>query len=195
MHFVNHDKEWFVAALKDESLVEKIKKISLIISDIDGSLTDGKVFYSDSKEITKNFSIQDGFLMAKCNKPGMPHLALISGRADKAAYQRAKVLGIPDNLYYQGVDSNKSQAVTTLQVELGVSKEETLFFGDDLLDLETKECVGLFTSPSNGLFYIHAHSDIIVPRSSANGSFRLLLDLILYVQKRHIAEKYITEAL
>lgn len=195
MHFVNRDKEWFVACLKNNMLIEKIKKISLIISDIDGSLTDGKVFYRNSKEIAKSFSIQDGFLIAKCNKPGMPHIAFISGRSDSAATHRAQVLGIPDDLYYQGVDSKKANAVITLQKQLNVQKEETLFFGDDLLDLETKEYVGILASPSNGLFYVHAHSDIIVPRSSGNGAFRLLLDLILYAQDKHIAKQYIDSAL
>jgi len=192
---VNHDKEWFITCLKDEALVEKLKKISLIISDIDGCLTDGKAFYSDSKEIVKNFSIQDGYLMAKCNKDGLPALALISGRSDTAARKRAQVLGIPDHLYYEGVDKNKCVAVEEVQAKVGVKKEETLFFGDDLLDLATKPCVSLLVSPSNALFYIHSNSDIVVPRAGGNGALRLVLDLILYVQKKHIAQECLEKAL
>ncbi|MBU1008012.1 HAD hydrolase family protein [Candidatus Dependentiae bacterium] len=191
MHFVNHDKDWFFACLENKPLIEKLKKISLIISDIDGCLTDGKVYYSSNTEIEKCFSIQDGFMMAKCNQKNMPHLALISGRSDKAAAKRAKILNIPDELYYQGVDKNKSSAVKEIQTKLSVNIEETLFFGDDLLDLETKNSVGLFAAPSNALFYIQDHADIIAPRSGGNGALRTILDLLLYVQNKHIAHKSI----
>ncbi len=108
------DKEWFVKSLANKDLVERLKKIELLISDIDGCLTDGKVYYSADDDIQKNFSIQDGYMMAKCNRPDMPHLALISGRSDKAATKRAKVLEIPDDLYYQGICHNKSENVKNL---------------------------------------------------------------------------------
>ena len=195
MHFINKDKDWFQACLKNESLVEKLKKIKLIISDIDGCMTDGRGYYSDHHEIQKCFSIQDGYLMAKCNKENMPHLALISGRTDKAAEQRAKILNIPNELYYAGVDSDKPTTVKAVQQYVGVSEEETLFFGDDLLDVATTSCVGLFTAPSNALFYIQDNADIISPRSGGNGALRMILDLLLYVQGKHIAQELIEKSL
>lgn len=195
MHYINKDKEWLLSHLKNQELVEKIKKISLIISDIDGCLTDGKVYYSAQDGIQKNFSIQDGFLMAKCNKEHMPHIALLSGRSDKAAEKRAKVLGIPDDLYYQGIDKNKSSAVIEIQKKVSANKEQTLFFGDDILDLETKSCIGLLASPSNGMFYVHENADIVTPRSGGNGAFRLILDLILYVQNKHISQEILKKSL
>lgn len=197
MHYVNHDKEWFLSALSDETLIEKLKKIKLIISDIDGCLTDGKVYYpaDGNCEIKKCFCIQDGYLMTKCNKEGMPSIALISGRSDKAAAERAAKLGIPEGLYHQGIDHKKSVVVKNLLERLNIPPDETIFFGDDLLDLEAKAATGLFAVPSNGMFYVQAEADIIVPRTGGNGSLRLLLDLILYVQEKHIAQETITKAL
>ncbi|MCK4517692.1 hypothetical protein KAT92_02880 [Candidatus Babeliales bacterium] len=195
MNFINRDKEWFISCLENKPLVEKLKKINLIITDIDGCLTDGSVYYLDSQEIQKGFSIQDGFMMAKCNKPGMPHLALLSGRSDKSAKSRAKTLGIPDDLYYEGFSRGKTKAVLKIQEKLNIKKEETIFFGDDLLDLETKENITILASPTNALFYIHENSEIIVPRSGGNGAMRLLLDLILYAQERHPAQEIIKNAL
>jgi len=195
MFCASKEKEWFIASLANQKLVEKLKKIILIISDIDGSLTDGTVYYSDQDGIQKNFSIQDGFMMGKCNKKDMPHVALISGRSDKAAAKRAKILGIPDNLYYQGVDQNKSKSIEEIQNTLSVTREQTLLFGDDLLDLETKDSIALFASPTNGLFYIAANADIVVPRPGGHGAFRLLLDLILYLQNKHIAQSIIEETI
>ena len=195
MSLLEQEKNWFKQNLANTELVEKLKKIELIISDIDGCLTDGKVYYSANEHIQKCFSIQDGFLMSKCNKENMPHIALISGRSDQAAARRAKILGIPDELYYQGVDKNKSYAVKEIQEKLSVTKEQTLFFGDDILDLETKPVIELLASPKNSYFYIHEHSDIVVPQVGGNGAFRMLLDLILYVQNRHIVQDFIEKSL
>ena len=189
------DKAWFIKILENKDLVEKLKKITLIISDIDGSLTDGKGYYSTEDGIEKNFSIQDGFLMAKCNKENTPHLALISGRSDKAAEKRAHVLGIPNDLYFQGIDQNKSVTVIDIQQKLGVTKEETLFFGDDILDIETKDVVGIFASPANALFYVHDNSEIITPRVSGDGAFRMILDILFYVQEKHVSQNLISKSL
>jgi len=188
-------KEWFQSCLNNKNLVEKLRKINLIISDIDGCLTDGKVYYSADDEIQKNFSIQDGYLMAKCNKQDMPHLAFVTGRSDKAAEKRAAILGIPKELYFHGKCSAKSESVVAIQEKLNQKKESTLFFGDDLLDLDIREEVGIFASPINGLFYIKDNADIVVPKEGGNGAFRLLLDLVLYVQKKHIAQPVLEKSL
>lgn len=195
MDFINRDKEWFLSCLHNTTLIKQLKKISLIITDVDGCLTNGTAQYSGDDEIAKSFSIQDGFMMTKCNKPGMPHLAFITGRTDAAATKRAKKLGVPDELYYQGVCTDKSHAVAELQTKRGVTKEETLFFGDDVLDLQVQSNVGLFASPTNALFYVQSYSNIIVPRRGGNGALRLLLDLLLYVQQKHLAQAFIEKAL
>jgi 3-deoxy-D-manno-octulosonate 8-phosphate phosphatase (KDO 8-P phosphatase) len=165
------------------------------ITDVDGCLTDGKAYYSADKEIEKNFSIQDGFMITKCNKPNMPYIAFVTGRSDMAATKRAKVLGIPDELYYQGVNSNKAAIVEQVQKKLSLSKDETLFFGDDILDLKAKCCAEVFASPSNGIFYLRDNADIVVPRVGGDGAFRLLLDLLLYVQEKHITQDYIKKSI
>jgi 3-deoxy-D-manno-octulosonate 8-phosphate phosphatase (KDO 8-P phosphatase) len=191
----NCDKEWFINSVNNTDLVEKLKHISLIITDVDGCLTDGTANYSLDKEITKGFSIQDGFLMAKCNKPGMPYIAFISGRSDIAAAKRASALGVPDNLYYQGIDKNKSTVILEIQKQLSLTKKNTLSFGDDILDMETKGVVSLFAAPSNAIFYVIDNADIVVPKPGGNGSLRLLLDLILYVQNKHIAQEQISKSI
>jgi YrbI family 3-deoxy-D-manno-octulosonate 8-phosphate phosphatase len=188
-------RDWFRSILENKSLAEKLKKIKLIITDVDGCLTNGTAAYSDNHEIQKSFCIQDGFMIAKCNKPNMPHIAFVTGRSDAAATRRAKVLGIPDNLYYKGVSKNKAATVEKIQTQLKITKEETLFFGDDILDLQAKDAVGIFASPSNSLFYVKSESDIISPREGGNGALRAILDLILYLQEKHLAQDSIRKAL
>ena len=193
---INKDKEWFVACLKNEPLVESLKKIKLVISDIDGCLTDGKVSYDgNNHEIQKDFSVQDGYMINQCVTKDLLKIALVTGRIDKAARKRAEVLGVPKKFYYEGVDSDKSSAVEKIMSTLDINKEEVIFFGDDFLDLQTKDSVGMLVSPTNAMFYIHSNSEIVVPRSGGNGALRLLIDLILYIQNKHFAQEFIKDSI
>ena len=79
--------------------------------------------------------------------------------------------------------------------KLNITSEETLHFGDDFLDLEIKPHVGIFAAPQNAPFYIQHAADIVVPKDGAHSAFRLLLDVILYVQGNHFAQKFIEEAI
>jgi len=193
---INKDKEWFVACLKNEPLVESLKKIKLVISDIDGCLTDGKVFYDgESHEIQKSFSVQDGYIINQCCKKNLLKIALVTGRKDQAAKKRAEVLSVPKDLYHEGIDSNKSDIVEKTIGNLGITKEESIFFGDDFLDLQTINSVSMLVSPTNAMFYVHSNSEIVVPRHGGNGALRLLLDLILYIQNKHFAQEFIEESI
>ena len=192
---MNNEKQWFKECLQNTKLIESLKKIKLIITDVDGCLTDGSVSYSSYTEITKSFSVQDGFVMSKCNKPNMPHLAIITGRTDIAMTKRAQKLGIPQELYHQGEDQDKSHAVTAIQKHLHVTSEETLYFGDDYLDLAVNHTANIFSCPMNALFYVQRKAEITVPRRGGDGAFRLLLDLLLYVQNKHFAKQFIKDAL
>ena len=188
-------RDWFQKSLAEKALVEKLKKIKLIITDVDGCLTNGTAAYSDDHEILKSFCIQDGFMITKLNKPNMPHIAFVTGRSDAAATRRAQDLDIPEKLYYKGIDKNKAAAVQKIQTALKVSKDETLFFGDDVLDLQAKEAVGIFASPISGVFYVKTEADIISPRPGGNGALRAILDLILYIQEKHPAQDAIKKSL
>lgn len=192
---MNNEKQWFKECIQNTKLIEKIKKIKLVITDVDGCLTDGSVSYSSDSEVTKSFSVQDGFIMSKCNKSNMPHLAIITGRTDIAMTKRAQRVGIPKELYHQGEDKDKSHAVTAIQKQLNLTPEETLYFGDDYLDLAVNHTANIFSSPSNALFYVKEKAEIVIPRTGGDGAFRLLLDLLLYVQNKHFAQQFIQDAL
>ena len=90
---------------------------------------------------------------------------------------------------------DKIQYVHKMQKFVEASKEETVHFGDDVLDLYVKPEVGLFACPNNSLFYVKHNAEIIIPRNGGHGAFRMLLDLILYAQEKHFAQQYIQDAL
>jgi 3-deoxy-D-manno-octulosonate 8-phosphate phosphatase (KDO 8-P phosphatase) len=189
-------KNWFKECLKNKVLIAKLKKIKLVISDVDGSLTDTKILVTE-KEIGKSFSIQDGFATNKAVKNTNLLIAFLSGRKDKATIIRAKMLEIPEDLCFTGEDVNvdKKIKIQLMQKNRKIKPEETLLFGDDFLDVDAKSAVGTFVCPQNTPFYFQDLADVIVPLHGGDSAFRLLLDLILYVQKTHFAHKYIDAAL
>lgn len=189
-------KNWFKECLKNKKLIAKLKKIKLVISDVDGSLTDTKLLVTE-KEIGKSFSIQDGFATSKAIKTTDLLIAFLSGRDDKATCIRAKMLEIPEDLCFTGKDANvdKTIKIRLMQKNRKIKPEETLLFGDDFLDVDAKSAVGTFVCPQNTPFYFQDLADAIVPLHGGDSAFRLLLDLILYVQKKHFAQKYIDTAL
>ncbi|MCK4650850.1 hypothetical protein KAT08_01620 [Candidatus Babeliales bacterium] len=203
MYQAQKQKEWFKDCLNNKDLVEKIKKIKLIISDVDGALTNGLLYITETtndqenyKELrTKGFSTQDGFATGQITKNKLLLVALLSGRPDQTTKIRAKMLGIPEDLCYIGICKNKPEKVKIMQEKNNISAQETIHFGDDFLDIEIKPHVGLLACPLNTPFYFHNQADILIPLTGENNAFRLLLDLILYIQNKHFAQKIIEDAL
>lgn len=189
------DKNWFKQCLKNDLLVQKLKKIKLIICDIDGALTDSQLYLSPNS-ISKVFSVQDGFIINRTLKNNILDIAFLSGRKDVVTDIRAKQLGIPEDMCFTGFSGSKIEKVKELQEKINVSQNETIHFGDDFLDFEIKPNVGLFVCPSNTPFYFQDKADFVVPRAGGNSPFRILLDLILYVQKKHpFAQELIHDSL
>ena len=164
------DLDWFKSCLKNKELVEKLKKIKLIITDVDGSLTDGQICYSESLSQTfsifgksKNFSVQDGFATSKIIKNNILHIAFLSGRADKVTNIRAENLGISKNMCIAGENAseNKIPYIKQIQKSKNISKNETLIFGDDFLDFEAKENAEILACPENTPFYFQNSADLI----------------------------------
>lgn len=214
MNNYQSDKEWFIKNLNNKNLVNKIKIIKIIITDIDGCLTGGTLLYSSListfynkisnifgftttvyDKLSKEFSVQDGYAITQSNKKKLIKIAFLTGRTDIATKIRAKALGIPKNLCFTGIDKKKIEKVKLIQKQNNFTKEEILYFGDDFLDYETLDATGIMCSPQNTPFYFQDKADLIIPRKGGNGAFRLLLDFVLYVQQKHFAQNFIDRAI
>lgn len=190
----NPEQTWFKRIAASPSLSRRLKAIRLVIADIDGTLTDNSLyFHPSSSEEFKNYSVLDGFGTKAALKAGLK-IAYLSGKTGEMVSKRASLLGIPPELCFLGKDGNKSPYVKELQTITSCSLAQTLMFGDDIPDLETKSIIELFAAPQSSLFYIHTLSDLVVPRNAGYGAFRLLLDLILYVQERHPHQALIAQS-
>jgi 3-deoxy-D-manno-octulosonate 8-phosphate phosphatase (KDO 8-P phosphatase) len=121
------------------SLTERIKPLRLIAFDVDGVLTDGGLFLSDSGEEFKRFNSLDGHGMKMLKASGM-ELAIITGRTSRCVELRAKNLGI--TRLYQGVE-DKYAAMRSLLSDMNLPPEAAAFMGDDVIDLPVMCNVGV----------------------------------------------------
>jgi 3-deoxy-D-manno-octulosonate 8-phosphate phosphatase (KDO 8-P phosphatase) len=187
---------WFKSMLNNQSLIARLKKITLVVTDVDGSLTDGTVHYNSEGEADRMYSPQDGYVMRMAIKQGI-RIAFLSGNSGESIMSRAKKLQLPAELVITG-SRDKRAAVKQLQAATNATSEQTLIFGDDVLDSVVKEADPkvFFAMPKNGIFYIKHFADCVVPvNAGSESALRLLLDLILYVQGTHETQHLITSAL
>lgn len=190
-----HDITWFKETLKKTDLMRTLKAIKLVIADVDGTLTNTNVYYDEQGEGGRDFNIQDGHIVKPALQAGL-NISFMSGKDNPSTIQRAKRLGISETLCAAGMDT-KTDSIKKIQSTLSISAEQTLIIGDDYLDAEVKlnGTVGVYVCPANALFYLQPHADLILPRNGGDSAFRLLMDLILYVQNKHFAQTLIAQAL
>lgn len=160
------------------SIEARARKIKLVICDVDGVLTDGKIIYdSDGREL-KNFNVQDGFGIVLLSKVGI-QTAIISARESKVVAHRAKELGI-DHVFV-GVYP-KMKAYEQLVHRLKLKDSEVCFIGDDLPDLGVMKRVGLAVAVSNGVAEIKSTAHFTTRKHGGEGAVREVIDRILKAQ-------------
>jgi 3-deoxy-D-manno-octulosonate 8-phosphate phosphatase (KDO 8-P phosphatase) len=113
--------------------------IRLIISDCDGVLTDGKLYYGAEGEVLKVFNVKDGTAIKALMAEGIK-FGIVSGRGSAALARRAEELGLD---FCQMNISEKAQTVAGIRAQYGIEVEETLFVGDDTNDCAATELVNI----------------------------------------------------
>ena len=189
------DYLWFKETIKNTALVSQLKKITLLICDVDGTLADAHVYTNQQGEGGRLFSTQDGFIVKFALKEKIT-IAFVSGKKNESTLQRAKILGIPEEFCICGVEE-KITAIKNLQKKVTASFQQTLVFGDDILDFNIKahEIAGLFVCPCNAPFYLHHKADLVIPRTGGNNAFRFFIDFMLFIKNKHPLQTIITESL
>lgn len=160
------------------SLAERIKTLRLIAFDVDGVLTDGGLYLSDSGEEFKRFNSLDGHGLKMLKNSGI-ELAIITGRTSKCVELRAKNLGITH--LYQGVE-NKLVAMQSLLQVLNIAPEFAAFMGDDVIDLPAMRHVGMAISVPAAPRNVQDHADYVSQREGGHGAVREVCELIMSTQ-------------
>ena len=160
-------------------LDDKLKKIKLIVTDVDGVLTDGSFYIGEEGEM-KRFHSNDGLGFVLLRLLEFP-VALISGRHSTATSARTRALKIPDDMVFQ--DSYiKTGAFETLKERFELSDDEIAYIGDDHIDTPILKRCGAAFAPANAIPEVKAMVDHVTETPGGFGAFREMVDMILKAQ-------------
>jgi len=154
------------------------QKIKLLLLDVDGVLTDGRLYYGNTGEELKAFDIQDGLGIKLLQRGGID-VGIITGRRSTLLQKRANELAIRPLV--QGRE-DKLAALNELLESMDISLEEIAFVGDDLPDLAVIRRVGLGITPANGNHILASQALWQTRKSGGNGAVREVAELILDAQ-------------
>jgi len=160
------------------SLAARIRPLRLIAFDVDGVLTDGGLYLSDSGEEFKRFNTLDGHGLKMLKASGV-ELAIITGRTSKCVELRARNLGI--TRLHQGVE-DKLAVMQALLAELKLAPDAAAFMGDDVVDLPVMRRVGLALSVPGAPQIVRDHAHYVSQRDAGHGAVREVCELILGAQ-------------
>lgn len=163
----------------DKRIFNKAKKVKIFLMDVDGVLTDGKMyFFSDSRGKTheiKAFNALDGIGLMLLARYGIK-TGIITGRQAKGAEERARMMRM--DYAYQGFLSKLAPLEEILR-DCGFKPDEAAYMGDDITDIPVLQKVGLACAPQNAVKEVKKNVDIVTNFAGGEGAVRQICDLIL----------------
>lgn len=157
------------------SLARALKCVRLFATDVDGVLTDGGMYYSESGDELKKFNTRDGMGIKLLQRAGLI-TALITMEETKLVMRRAEKLAIPE--VHQGA-RDKLAVLRALAARHGLTLEEMAYIGDDVNDLEALKSVGFSAAPADAMPSVLEVVDYVCRKSGGEGAVREVADLIL----------------
>lgn len=165
-------------ALGLEELKHRAKAIRLVCFDVDGTLTDGRLYFDSEGRESKAFNVHDGQGLRLLEDNGIA-VAFITARASESANERARDLRLSHA--YIGV-KDKAACLRELCEKLDITPQQAAFMGDDVPDLAAMKLCGLACVPANAHAWMFEHADWISTKNSGEGAARALCDFILESQ-------------
>ena len=151
----------------------------MILSDVDGVLTDGTLYYDHQGNKTKGFSTLDGFGIRAWQKAGFL-FGIVTGRDDPCTAFRAKDLHI--EIYHAGI-KDKQAAIQNIAEEFSVSLDQIVFIGDDLPDLPAIQMCGFGVAVADAVDEVKQVADYVTQRRGGFGAVREVIDLMFAATK------------
>ena len=161
-------------------LDQRMQAIKLILSDVDGVLTDGSITYNNQGIETKTFHVRDGMGINLWQRAGH-QFGIITARSSHIVKLRASELGV--EIVRQG-SSDKLAVATQVLSELELNISEVCYVGDDLTDISLLSHVGLAASVSDGAVDVRNQAHIVTKSAGGKGAIRELIETIVKSQKR-----------
>ncbi len=161
-----------------QNRADKAKKIKLLILDVDGVMTDGRLFFDEHGKEYKSFNVRDGLGIKLLQKAGI-RVAVISGRGSKPVALRMAMLGIDLVCLEQ---SDKGRAFEDIIAKIGCTSEQAAYIGDDLIDLPVLIRAGLAIAVQDANEQILPYVDWQTRMPGGQGAVREVCDYLLLVQ-------------
>jgi 3-deoxy-D-manno-octulosonate 8-phosphate phosphatase (KDO 8-P phosphatase) len=163
--------------LKKE-IQEKLKKIKMLILDVDGVMTDGIIIMdSDGREM-KNFNVRDGHGLVMLQRHGI-QVAILTGRTSAVVEHRARDLKITD--VYQGA-LNKKEVFARILEKNNLTPEVIAYLGDDIVDIPVLKMVGFSAAVADALDLVKKTVDYITVNKGGQGAVREICEMLLMAQ-------------
>ena len=162
----------------NQDVLERAKRIKLIVFDVDGVMTDGSLYLCDDGQEFKAFNSQDGLGMKLLKASGVD-LAIITGRTSKVVVKRAENTGVAH--FYQGVD-DKLEAFQHLAAEMGLDHTQCAFMGDDVVDLPPMLRSGLAITVPAAPAIVKERAHFVTAREGGRGAVREVCEFIMQAQ-------------
>lgn len=143
--------------------------------DVDGTLTDGKIYMSANGELMKAFNIKDGYAIARLRDYGIEPV-IITGRSSEIVKQRCAELKIKE--LHQGIE-NKSYKLRDVCEKLHIELSQVAYIGDDLNDLPCMKICGYSACPSDSMKKVKDHVSYVCQTKGGDGAVREVIDLII----------------
>jgi 3-deoxy-D-manno-octulosonate 8-phosphate phosphatase (KDO 8-P phosphatase) len=173
-----------------DDLRSRAPRIRLLLTDVDGVLTDGGVYYGDTGEVMKRFNIRDGMAVERLRAVGVD-VGIITGERSKSVVRRAEKLGIEIlHLYCK----DKPAALRVICEQEGYTPDEIAYIGDDVNDVDVMGLVALAAAPGDALPQAVAVAHYVCRLFGGQGAFREFAELIIAAKqpgaddKEHLEE-------
>lgn len=164
----------------DAHLLVKFSKIKLLAFDLDGVLTNGKLLIQKDQHWLREMDIKDGLALQMAIQQNF-QIAVITGSYSDACAERLKYLGVK---HFIQKAKRKSEQINELMSTYQLHKEEVLFMGDDLPDLDAFSVSGLKTCPADAATEIKIQADYISPRNGGDGAVRDVIEKVMRTQDK-----------
>lgn len=161
-------------------LNERLQRIELVLTDVDGVLTDGRLAFDNQGIETKRFHVRDGLGIRLWQKAGY-QAGLVTTRSSRIVKARAEELGI--TIVRQGAE-DKLAAMREIVGQLGLTPEQTCYIGDDLVDAPVVRAVGLGVAVADAAAELRALADYVTTLPGGAGAVRETIETILKAQRR-----------
>jgi 3-deoxy-D-manno-octulosonate 8-phosphate phosphatase (KDO 8-P phosphatase) len=164
--------------ISPDEFEKRIKKVKLLLLDVDGILTDAKTFYIEGSGFTRFFNMYDGYGIKLLLKSGV-QVGIISGGQANDLKERIKVLGIQ---HFVLGSEDKLSSMKQISEKLSISNENIAYMGDEIFDLPALKSAGLSISVPNATDEVKNQVDWVTLKTGGNGAVREIIDAIRKIQ-------------